>query len=96
MHQTGNSQNVPFDTNYKHNVQRVFEFFWIHDPIQPTKNPIGLNLYPYPPFLIQSSIKIALHSCRSSSLFPRPNSNFRLGLPLVYLYVDYVHIPLYT
>jgi len=39
MHQTANSQNVQFDTNYKHNMQRVLELlknFPTRGPTQPT------------------------------------------------------------
>jgi len=49
--QTANSQNVQFDTNYEHNIQRVLEvleIFHTHDPIQHTKNT-KKNLYPTRP-----------------------------------------------
>jgi len=37
MRQTANSQNVQFDTNYKHNIQRIFWNFSTHDPTQTTE-----------------------------------------------------------
>jgi len=51
MHQTANSQNVQFDTNYKHNMQRVLELlknFPARGPTQPTKNPLKISTQPDP------------------------------------------------